>query len=266
MAQEKWLVTGPKTIDVERIRSLKVGLISGQVDIVGHDEPGARVEVHSVRGRDLLVSVDGDTLEIDHPQMRWDNFIEVFRSFDGKASADVSIMVPRDVALKFGVVNSSGLITGLTGDASVSTVNGDVIVDGLTGSLQLNSVTGEISVRNHTGKISAHTVSGDITVSGEVSSYSSDGLTGNVFLDLEGVPEELMINTISGNVTARLDADAGASYSINKVAGRLQLDDAEFRGIQGGYKGKYGALEGHWTDVRINSVSGDISVLHAVRA
>ena len=75
-----------------------------------------------------------------------------------------------------------------------------------------------------------------------------------------------MINTISGNVTARLDADAGASYSINKVAGRLQLDDAEFRGIQGGYRGKYGALEDRWTDVRINTVSGDISVLHAVRA
>ncbi len=53
MAQEKWLVDGPKTIDVENIRRLKVGLISGQVDIVGHDEPGARVEVHSVSGRDL---------------------------------------------------------------------------------------------------------------------------------------------------------------------------------------------------------------------
>ena len=133
MAQEKWLVDGPKTIDVEGVRSLKVGLINGQVDIIGHDEPGARIEVHSVRGRDLLVSIDGDTLEIDHPQLRWDNFIEVFGTFDGKASADVSIMVPREVALKFGVVNSSGLITGLTGDASVSSVNGDVIVDGLTG-------------------------------------------------------------------------------------------------------------------------------------
>src|SRR5688572_31175892 len=166
MAQEKWLVDGPKTIDVEGVRSLKVGLINGQVDIIGHDEPGARIEVHSVRGRDLLVSIDGDTLEVDHPQLRWDNFIEVFGTFDGKASADVSIMVPREVALKFGVVNSSGLITGLSGDASVSSVNGDVIVDGLTGRLQLNTVTGEFGVRNHTGQIAAKTVSGDIHAAG----------------------------------------------------------------------------------------------------
>ena len=266
MAQEKWLVDGPKTIDVEGVRSLKVGLINGQVDIIGHDEPGARVEVHSVRGRDLLVSIDGDTLEVNHPQLRWDNFIEVFGTFDGKASADVSIMVPREVALKFGVVNSSGLITGLSGDASVSSVNGDVIVDGLTGRLQLNTVTGELGVRNHSGKIAAKTVSGDITASGEVSSWASDGVSGNVFLDLTGVPDEVRVNTVSGNITARLDADAGASYSINKVGGRLQLDNAEVKGARGSYKGKFGHLEGRWTDVRINTVTGDVSVLHAVRA
>jgi Putative adhesin len=266
MAQEKWLVDGPKTIDVEGVRSLKVGLINGQVDIIGHDEPGARIEVHSVRGRDLLVSIDGDTLEVDHPQLRWDNFIEVFGTFDGKASADVSIMVPRKVALKCGVVNSSGLITGLSGDASVSSVNGDVIIDGLTGRLQLNTVTGEFGVRNHSGKIAAKTVSGDITASGEVSSWASDGVSGHVFLDLSGVPDEVRVNTVSGNITARLDAEAGATYSINKVGGRLQLDNAEVTGARGSYKGKYGHQEGRWTDVRINTVTGDVSVMHAVRA
>ena len=65
MAQEKWLVDGPKTIDIESARSLKVGLIGGQIDIVAHDEPGVRVEVHSVSGKDLKVSIDGDQVEID---------------------------------------------------------------------------------------------------------------------------------------------------------------------------------------------------------
>ena len=117
MAQEKWLVDGPKVIDIEIVRKLKVGLISGQVDIVAHDEPGARVEVHSVSGRDLKISVDGDSLEIDHPQLRWDNWVDAFASFRGNARADVSILVPRDVALKFGVVNASGLISGIQQDA-----------------------------------------------------------------------------------------------------------------------------------------------------
>src|SRR5450830_1205543 len=149
MAAEKWLVDGEKVIDVDLVRNLKVTLIGGQVDIVGHDEPGARVEVHSVRGKALKVSIDGDTLEIDHPQLSWDNFIDVFASFKGSASADVSIMVPRDVALKFGVVSASALISGLADDARISTVTGDVVVDNHHGDLELNAVSGEIAVRNH---------------------------------------------------------------------------------------------------------------------
>ncbi len=41
MAQEKWLINGAKVIDVESVRKLKVGLIAGQVNIIGHDEPTA---------------------------------------------------------------------------------------------------------------------------------------------------------------------------------------------------------------------------------
>lgn len=105
MATEKWLIESEKIIDIDMVRKLKVGLIGGKVDIVGHDEPGARVEVHSVSKKPLKVSINRDTLEVDHPQLSWDNFIDVFKSFNNNARADVSIMVPRDVALKFGTVS-----------------------------------------------------------------------------------------------------------------------------------------------------------------
>jgi DUF4097 and DUF4098 domain-containing protein YvlB len=266
MVQEKWLVEDEKVIDIERIRTLKVGLIAGQVDIVGHDEPGARVEVHSVRGKALKVSIDGDTLEIDHPQLGWDNFIEVFKSFRGSASADISIMVPRDVELKFGVVSASALISGLTDNARISTVSGDVVVDNHRGDLELNAVSGEISVRNHTGRIVAHTVSGDVTATGEIASFASDGVSGNVFLDLAGIPDEVRVNTVSGDVTVRLEPDVPAQYKINTVSGKLQLDDAEITGVRGGYTGKFGVLEQQWLEFRANTVSGNVSVLHAVSA
>lgn len=266
MAQEKWLIDGARVIDVGLIRNLKIALVAGQVDIVGHDEPGARVEVHSVSGKELKISVDGDTLEIDHPQLRWDNFLDVFASFKGSARADISIMVPRDVALKFGVVSASALISGLSADASISTVSGDVVVDSVRGDLKLNSVSGEISVRNHTGKISAHTVSGDVTATGTVYQFGADGVSSDVFLDLAGAPEEVRINTVSGNVTVRLAPDLAAKYRINTVNGRLQLDDSEVTGVRGSYTGKYGILDKNWLDFRANTVSGNISVLHAVSA
>ncbi|WP_378147276.1 hypothetical protein ACFJGV_04915 [Cnuibacter sp. UC19_7] len=262
MALEKWLIDGPRVIDVELVRSLKVSLIGGQVDIIAHDEPGARVEVHSVVGRELKVSIDGDRLEVDHPQLRWDNFIDVFKSWRGNARADVSILVPRDAALKFGVISASALVSGLTSDARISTITGDVVLDSLTGDIDVNSVSGEVSVRDHTGRISAHTVSGDIAASGRISRFSSDGVSGSVFVDLSGHPYDLQNNTVSGDLTVRVDDGLPMRYNINTVSGTLQLGGSTIKGLRGsGYNGSTGTLEGEWLDVKANSVSGSITVL-----
>jgi DUF4097 and DUF4098 domain-containing protein YvlB len=266
MAQEKWLVDGPKTIDIESARNLKVGLIGGQIDIVAHDEPGVRVEVHSVSGKDLKVSVDGDTVEIDHPQLSWDNWIDVFKSWTGRAKADVSVMVPRDIRVKLGVVSASALLSGTTEDASLSTVSGDLVIDGVSGDLSLNSVSGEITVRNHYGKIDAHSVSGDITAAGTLLRFSSDSVSGSVVLDAADIPDEIKVNTVSGAVTVRLDSEVPISYALNTVGGKLQLGDHSVTGVKGRYTGKFGELDKRWTDLRVNTVGGDVSLLRSVRA
>jgi DUF4097 and DUF4098 domain-containing protein YvlB len=262
MAEEKWLIDGPKVIDLGPIRRLKVSLVRGQVDIVGHDEPTTRVEVHSVSGKDLRVSINDGVLEIDHPQLRWDNFIDVFRSFHGSARADVSILVPRDVALTLGVVSSSGLISGLRSDASISTVSGDLLIDGLTGDITLNAVNGELAIQNHTGRITAHTVNGEITASGAITQFSSDGVSGDVFLDISGAPELIRVNAVNGGVTARLEDGNAAEYRINTVGGRIQLDDVPVAGVHGSYTGKFGNLDRSFLEFRVNTVSGNVTVLH----
>jgi len=269
MAQEKWLIQPgeSRTIDVELVRSLKVGLLGGQIDIIGHDEPGARVEVHSVSGRDLKVSIDEDRLEIDHPQLRWDNFIDVFKSMRSSARADVSVLVPRDVVLKFGVVSAGALISGLKTDARLSTVSGDVVIDGLVGNLELNSVSGELSARGHTGRISAHTVSGDITATGTIPRFSADGVSADIMVDLAGTPDEVQINTVSGDTTIRIPEALGARYRANTVSGRVQLDNVMVVGSAGkGYTATTGSLDGSWVDITVNSVSGAVSVLRSATA
>lgn len=266
MAQEKWLIQPgeSRTIDIEVVRALKVGFIGGQIDIVGHDEPGARIEVHSVTGRDLKIVIDEDRLEIDHPQLRWDNFIEVFKSMRSSARADVSVLVPRDVALKFGVISATALISGLRTDARLSTVNGDVVVDGLIGDIELNSVSGEVSVRDHTGRISAHTVSGDVTATGAIRRFSADGVSGDIMLDVTGTPDEIAVNTVSGDTTIRIPEALGARYHVNTVSGRVQLDNMTVVGGMGkGYTGTSGVLDGTWVEININSVSGDAAVLRS---
>ncbi|THG29557.1 DUF4097 family beta strand repeat-containing protein [Naasia lichenicola] len=266
MALEKWLVSGEKVIDVGLVRHLKVAMVRGSVDIVGHDEPGARIEVHSVSGRELKISIDGDTLEIDHPQLRWDNFLDVFTAFRGSARADVSIMVPRDVDVKLGVVSASALVSGLTGDANLSTVNGDVVVDGHTGPVQLNSVSGELSIRGLAGTLTAHTVNGDLTAAGAIRRLSSDGVSGSVFIDASGAPDEMNINTVNGNVTVRVEPEVASHYRINTATGELVVDGSRITGVRGSYSGSFGALDGAWLDFKANTVSGNVSVIHAVHA
>jgi hypothetical protein len=263
MAQEKWLVDGPKTIDVGIVRQLKVGLVGGQVDVVAHDEPTARVEVHGVTGEPLRVEFDAGTLTVDHAQIRWDDPLGFLRAFRGTASADVSILVPRHAALTLGVVSAGALVTGLEHDAALHTVSGDLVVDGVTGDLQANAVSGAVTVRDHVGALAVRTVSGDVAATGAVTRFTVDGISGDVLLDLQDVPDSVRVNTVSGSVSLRLADGVGYACSVSTATGRLQFDDDEIRGVHGSFTRRSGELEGRWVDVRVATVSGSLAVLHA---
>lgn len=272
MAHEKWLLDGPRTIDFDRVHTLKVGLVAGRVDIVGHYEPGARVEVHSVSGtKSLKVTIEEGVLEIDHPQVGWENMLEVFSNLSGTVEAEISVMVPRDVSLKFGTVSASALISGLDltakpKPARISTVSGEIVLDQLRGDVELNSVSGDFSVSEHDGRVVVRSVSGDITASGSIPRFNFDTVSGDVFLDLTGTPDEVRASTVSGDVSVRLAPGVPASYKITTATGRLTLDDSEVTGVHGLYQGRYGELAGEWLELKISTVNGDISVMHASAA
>lgn len=264
MSIEKWVVNPGETrvIDLELVRKLKVGLIGGKVDVIAHDEPGARIEISNVTGKDLKVEIDGDALEIDHPQLRWDNFVDVFKGFMGQAKADVSILAPRHVLLKLGVVSGDALISGFATDAKLSTVSGDLVLDNHEGDVELSTVSGELSAGNHTGRITAHSVSGDVVATGDVRSFNVDTVSGNMILDAFGTPDRVDTNTVAGDLTVRFDAGSGARYRINTVGGTVLIDDTTIRGMLGkGFERITGELSGTWLDLGANSVSGSISVM-----
>jgi hypothetical protein len=264
MAIEKWVIQpgDSRVIDLELVRKLKVSLIGGKVDVIAHDEPGARIEISGVTGKDLMVSIDGDSLEIDHPQLRWDNFLEAFKGFVGSAKAEVSILAPRSVALKLGVVSGDALVSGFAGDARFSTVSGDVVVDSHEGDIELSSVSGELSAGNHTGRITAHTVSGDVVATGDIVSFNADTVAGNMIVDAFSTPSRIDSNTVSGDLTVRFEPGSGARYRINTVGGTVLLDDMTVKGMLGkGFERTVGELAGKWLDLGANSVSGSISIM-----
>ncbi|MDR6200108.1 hypothetical protein QE374_002017 [Microbacterium sp. SORGH_AS428] len=268
MAPEKWLIHPGETrvIDLDDITHLKVGLVGGEIDIVAHDEPGVRIEVHAVTTKDLRISAEDGRIEIDHPQLRWDNFLEVFRNFgSGGPKAEISVAVPADIALTLGVVNASALVSGLAADARVNTVSGDVIVDGLSGDLTVNAVSGDVQSRGLDGALNANSVSGDVTATGRITKATVDTVSGNMMIDAIGPVHQIGLNTVAGGTTIRLDAGLPANYVVRSVSGRVQIDGVPHSGRGSGpttnYSGSVGELSGSFVDVRANSVSGDITVL-----
>ncbi|WP_416395707.1 MULTISPECIES: DUF4097 family beta strand repeat-containing protein [unclassified Curtobacterium] len=263
MAQEKWLVEEPKVIDTGIVRRLRVGLAGGQVDVVAHDEPTARIEVHSVSGKPMKIELDGDTLTIDHPQVRWDDPIGFLKSFRGKAHADVSVLVPRDAIVTLGVVSAGALLSGTNRGATLNTVSGDVVVDGVAGDVTVNAVSGTTTIRELDGALTVHTVSGDVVATGAIPRFQADGVNADVVLDLHGTPDQARVNTVSGSVSVRLEDGVPYRCTVSTASGKLQFDDSEIRGVRGSYVKQGGELSGQWLDLKVNSVSGDIAVLHA---
>lgn len=262
---EKWLIAPgeERVIDIAQATRLKVGLVGGQVDVIAHDEPGIRIEVHGVTTKDLRIESDGNEIEIDHPQLGWDNFLEVFRNFgSGGPRAEVSIAVPRSIALNLGVVSAGALISGLTNDARLNTVSGDIIVDTHTGDLTVNSVSGDVQVRGLTGSANANSVSGDVAITGSVRKATVDTVSGAILVDAAGAVNTINLNTVAGNSTIRLEETLPANYVARSMSGRMLIDGVD-RGNTGptNYTGSTGELSGSFVDVRSNSVSGDITVL-----
>lgn len=262
---EKWLIAPgeERVIDIAQATRLKVGLVGGQVDIVAHDEPGIRIEVHGVTTKELRIESDGNEIEIDHPQLGWDNFLEVFRNFgSGGPRAEVSVAVPRSIALNLGVVSAGALISGLTNDARLNTVSGDLIVDTHTGDLTVNSVSGDVQVRGLTGGVGANSVSGDVAITGSVRKATVDTVSGAIMVDATGAVNTINLNTVSGASTVRLEEPLPANYVLRSLSGRMLVDGVD-RGNTGptNYTGSTGELAGSFVDVRANSVSGAITVL-----
>lgn len=251
MAEESWVVSGPQVIEVDDVRSLRVQLVAGRVDVVAHDEPGARIEVHGVEGRPLEVSLSDGELRVGYQftLVGWEGFLEKFRNFRDKDRADVSIAVPRDLPTKVGTVSAEGLVAGIRAPASVSTVSGSIVVDGTRGTLKANSVSGEVVVRDHTGDLSLNTVSGELAASGALTQVHANSVSGELALDVTSGRSSIEATTVSGDVTVRLPEGEGVHVTANAVSGRLVVDGEDHSG----------SMPGRRVDLRTGDASSRVS-------
>lgn len=261
---DAWVVTGPQIIEVDDVRALRAALVAGRVDVVGRDEPGARIEVHRVAGRPLEVSLVDGELRVGYAFTLggWEGWLERFRTWRTSDAADVHIAVPRDVAVRLGTVTAEGLLAAVTQGAQISTVSGPVVTDGTRGLLVARSVSGDVVVRAHSGDLRANGVSGSVTASGSFARASATTVSGAITLDAAHA-SDVALQTVSGDVTVRLPEGAGVAVTARSVSGRVVVDGQAHAG-EGQMTGAVGVVRGDGQcRLDVKTVSGHLTVLRS---
>jgi len=264
MSDELWTVTGPQTIDVDDVRSLKLGIVKGRFDVVTHDEPFVRIEVSEISGDPLTITLVNGRLEVRHqlqgPQGWFRNLMGTVNNTSTN-SVVVGIALPRGVDVEAGTVNGDGMVSGINGRIRLNTVSGSVMADGTSGELHVNTVSGEVIARNHDGVLTAKSVSGEVTASGKFKNVRASTVSGDLSFDLHDHTNDLGANSVSGDLTIRLPHDIGLDIVAKSASGTVIIDDQMYAQPGSKVQTIVGPDE-RLMLVRTNTVSGKTYIMH----
>ncbi|MBI4466167.1 MAG: hypothetical protein HY656_01900 [Acidobacteria bacterium] len=170
---------------------------------------GGQVEVINIQGS---ISVEGwDRAEVELTVLK--------TGVQELGQSDVSIAVePRPNALRVRTVYLPGAESSIQVDYRLR-VPRQVVLEAL------HTVNGDIVVRDVEGAVEAHTLNGDIEETGVAGSLVARTLNGDVRVSLRRLPEpggRVQLESVNGDLTLRLPADAAADLELSTVAGRIE--------------------------------------------
>jgi len=265
----EWTIEEPTAIDVaERVTSVDVRVVAGHVDVVTTEGPaddtGARVEVTSIEGPPLHVSVEHGRLTVAHEELQWRGLLSWRLLSHEHRRAVVSVAVPRECQVSIGVVTADAVVAGVNGRTQVRCVAGDVTLDNTVGDVEVQSVSGDVELRRVAGRVNLTTVSGELTlVDGRSGRVRAKSVSGDVTLDLHPFdPLRIDVTTVSGDLTVRVPATTGFDVDVLSASGDIA---SAFDGVAPSRKPGVQRLTGRVGDgsgrVRGRSVSGGVSLL-----
>jgi DUF4097 and DUF4098 domain-containing protein YvlB len=267
--------------------SLQVRLPSGRVVVTTADEPRVSVELIPLGGRGADAVEDVAVTAEDHDgrhvirieqkdRFRWGP-IQIARGGD----IEVRITCPPGSDLDLSGGSTDLRAEGDLGEVSVQTASGDVTLETVRKKLQVKSASGDLSVATIETDASLITVSGDLRV-GRVSgsltarSVSGDANIGTIRgpltlsttsgdIELKSVEAgEVRIQSVSGD--ARIGVGRGTRVWIDAVSVSGKLDSelglADNEPDHDESERDGGAV----VPLHVKTVSGDVSIVHAVPA
>lgn len=259
-------ISAPQKLEFDHpVDTLDVRIVNGTVNVVGTDDPGARVEVAEIHGPPLSVRRDGSRVEVVYEDLPWKGFLKWLDRKGRHRHAVVTVSVPADARITVGVVGATAVVSGIRGGTAVRGVSGGTTLVGLTGDVRADTVSGNVETQALRGALRMNSVSGDLSViDGGGTSVRADTVSGAMIIDLDHTARgaDVHLNTVSGEIAVRLAEPADATVEASTAGGAVSTAFDELR-----VDGQWGAkrLTGRLGDgagrLRATTVSGTVALL-----
>ncbi|MFH9368598.1 DUF4097 family beta strand repeat-containing protein [Streptomyces sp. or20] len=266
MPVSRWTIAEPRKLAFEDpVTALHVRIVDGTVNVVGTDEPDARLEISAIEGPPLVVTQEDGRLTVAYEDLPWPHFLGWFDPKGRNRSAVVTLVVPAASSVEVGVIGAGAVVSGISGRTEVRGISGDSTLVGLTGAVRGESLSGSLEAQGVTGDLRFHSVFGDLTVvDGAGASVRAESVSGAMVLDVDpsGKPTDIRLATVSGEIAIRLPHPADARVEANTASGSVSnaFEDLRVRG-QWGSKKITGTLGAGTGTLRATTVSGSIALL-----
>ncbi|AZK96450.1 MULTISPECIES: DUF4097 family beta strand repeat-containing protein [Streptomyces] len=275
MAESTWEVPEPRRLGFDTpVTALDVRIVNGTVNVVGTDEPSARLEVSSIDGPPLVVTHTDGRLTVAYPDLPRQGRLKWLDHKKWHRDAVVSLAVPVEATVDVTVVGANTVVSGIAGATSVRGVSGDTTLVRLSGPIRTDTVSGALEAQSVTGGLRFSSVSGDLTViEGAGSSVRAESVSGSMTVDLAPRdddrpaggsygPTELRLATLSGAVAIRLPDRTDARVKAETASGSVSnaFDDLKVGGDWGA-RTITGTLGTGTGTLRASTLSGSLALL-----
>ncbi|MQY13655.1 hypothetical protein SRB5_38050 [Streptomyces sp. RB5] len=260
------LLAEPTTLTFDPpVDALKVRLVSGNVNVVGSPDPGARLEVTALEGPPLRVALADGTLTVAYEDLPWQGFLKWLDRKGWKRHAVVSLVVPAGTRVELGVVDATAVVSGIAAPIAVQGVSGDTTVVGISGPVRADTVSGRLEAQAVSGELRFNSVSGELTVvDGGSPRVRADSVSGDMVVDLVPAARsaEVTLTSVSGDAALRLPEAADLEVEAHTASGAVScaFESLRIAGQWGAKRvsGRIGQGKGR---VRMNTVSGAVALL-----
>lgn len=220
------------TFALDRGGLLHLGLISGEIRVVGEQRSGVRIRAETERGR-FEISASSARIAVNT------------RSVNGRqGSARYDVAVPVGTRVTASSISGTIEIRATEAEVQARSTSGTVIVRDAADRIEATSVSGDVELRNVRGRIRTETTSGGIRVDEGRGEITAESVSGNIVLrrshfdniraqatsgsiSYEGPltrDGSYRLNAHSGNVLLTVPANVGATLELETFSGRIHTD------------------------------------------